>query len=141
MPLAKDWFDVNTSITTRNGDRFEVVAAGDLSKSDLSRLQPGDIISNGTHVGIYAPVLYTSGEDGVPGYSDRQIRNLGDDSSLARGEQWVQPRTVSAATPNERNMLSPSPTQPFFGGVTWNTWGFRGDKHDDNVVVRRLVKP
>ena len=139
MPLAANWYNTSTPISASNGGSFEVVATGDLSKIDLHQLQPGDIVSNGSHVGIYAPIVYTSGENSVPGFSNREVVNLGDNTSLAYGEEWIRPQTISAATPNPNNEFSSSRTQPWMGGVTWNGWGFRGDSHDNNVVVRRLV--
>jgi hypothetical protein len=134
IPLARNWYDAQTPILAGNGGRFEVVATGDLRRIDLTRLKPGD-------VGIYAPIICTSGESSVPGYSNSQVVNLGGNSSLAAGERWIRPLTISAATPTRDNLLSPSPTQPLGGGVTWNEWGFRGDGQDHKVVVRRLIVP
>jgi hypothetical protein len=137
MPVAKDWYDVKTSISAGNRGRFEVVAKGDLSKIDPKLLQSGDVISNGEHVGLYVPIVYAGDGANVSGYSKGQIRNGG----VTPGKILVEPRTISAAATTLGNFFSPSRTQPFLGGVTWNNWGFRGDANDRDVVVRRLITP
>ena len=138
-PRAEDWGNLTTSISTSSGTVFKVVAIGNLSKFNLYNLKSGDVISNGHHVGIYTPRLYTDGQSHVEGFSELQITNLGNTSTATPRRIWIRPQTISAATPNERNINSDSRNEPRWGGVTWNGWGFRGDSYDNEVVVRRLV--
>ena len=109
IPLASNWYNQSTTITASGGGYYEVVFSGNLSQINLNQLQPGDIVSNGEHVGIYAPIVYTSGESQVPGYSNLEVVNT-TNSSIANGQEYILPQTISAATPNPNNLLSGTPT-------------------------------
>jgi hypothetical protein len=52
VPIAMEWADPSFVI-----DGYEVVR-----KSDVFSIKPGDVISDGSHVGIYSPLL-----SGAPG--------------------------------------------------------------------------
>ncbi len=115
-----------------------MVFQGNLSKNWLF-LQPGDIITNGHHVGIYAPAVLTNGGN-TASFAVNEATDVGNGRGIAAGNTQVYPGMISAATPNERNFWSSDSLRPQFGGVTWNNWGFRGDANDSNVVARRLVR-
>lgn len=55
IPRTADWFKPGTKIVSNDGRSFEVVQQAEDGLLDQSQLQPGDIITNGHHMGIYAP--------------------------------------------------------------------------------------
>lgn len=143
IPSAHDWFDRSSRVVGRAGHRsageYQIVYEGDLSSPSfrLTDLRPGDIISNGHHVGVYVPRGTRGGASHMSGYSDSQITQS---QNLADGEAVIRGQSISAATMDGDH---PDPVLGWTGrngGVHWGGWGFRlAPGEDHHLVVRRFV--